>query len=185
MNCERPLYMEERGGMSKELKWEIRERGNGLLRRRGDFGRAFWAAEKAPVSSKPPPKAPTAHWRYLKVANSTDAGKGRVPNESNQKEKTPKQKTPKERIPMGKIASERMPKGRMEKGRIPKEGRHYRKLKKIQKWGVVILRRRKEIRTGDRRSAEKSTPSRIGSTKANGHIMLETGGAPEIRRREK
>ena len=63
MNCERPLYMEEWGEMSKELKWGTL--GNMKMAYYGEEEASEGAggeAGKAPAISKAPPlKAPAAY----------------------------------------------------------------------------------------------------------------------------
>ena len=70
--------MDEWGGNDKrKTAGDIRERENGLLRRREDSGSIRGAAGKAPAGSKPPPpKAPAAYRQDLKVGNATETGKG-------------------------------------------------------------------------------------------------------------
>ena len=70
--------MEWWGEMSKELKWGTLE--NMKMDYYGEEETSEGAGEtagRAPVSSKPPPKAPSTYREDLKAENDTDSGKGK------------------------------------------------------------------------------------------------------------
>ena len=184
--------MEERREMSKETKW-------GTL---GNVKMAYYdegktsegpggKAGEAPVSSKaPPPNAPTAYWGDLKVEDDTETRKGGIARGSIQKEKNPHGKTPKEKAPTEKMPIGKTPiwetKGKDGEGKNSKGGETLLTVDEDTGTSESIY---PPHTTGEgnwgQRSAETSTPTRSGSIKMNGHIRMEAGGEPEIRRRKK
>ena len=55
----------------------FRKYEDGLLRRRGDFGRSRGFSRGAPVNPKPPPpKAPIEYWGDQQLGSESEKGKG-------------------------------------------------------------------------------------------------------------